>query len=118
MTVIRVRLCEQDRKTYGVDGDLLPDELTLDVDELLDLPAGELEALDRDLNMPIAAFIDGLRAWSLNMAQIRRVAAWLALRQHGRSVPYEEFQPRVLRGEFTRETDHPPAGTSEDSSEV
>lgn len=117
MTTIRVRLCEHDRNRYG-DEEPLPDELTVDVDALLDLPAGELEDLDRDLQMPVAAFADGLRTWSLNMAQLRRVAAWLALRQHGHSVPYGEFQPRLLRAEFVREAGHPPAGTSEGSSGV
>lgn len=116
MTIIRVRLCEYDRNRYG-DEEPLPEELTVDVDELLDLPAGELEALDRDLNMPIAAFVDGLRTWSLNLAQLRRVAAWLALRQHGTTVAYEEFQPRLMRAEMVREAGRPPAGTSEGSSE-
>lgn len=116
MTVIRVRLCDADRKQYGGDEEL-PEELTLDVDELLDLPAGELEAIDRELQMPIALFVDAMQARSFGMAQLRRVTAWLAVRREGRTVTYDDFQPKVLRATFTREAANPPAGPSEASSE-
>ncbi|MGX4657106.1 hypothetical protein ACWCHM_26155 [Micromonospora sp. SCSIO 07396] len=116
MTIIRVRLCEADREQYG-GGEPLPEELTVDVEQLLDLPASELEALDRDLTMPIAVFVDAMESWTLNVSQLRRVAAWLAVRNAGRTVPYAEFEPRLLRAEFSREaTSNPPAGPSEGSS--
>lgn len=119
MTIIRVRLCETDRKEYGVDGELLPEQLSVSVDELLDLPAGEVEQLDRDLGMPIALFVDAMQSWSLGVAQLRRVMAWLAVRQSGRTVAYGDFQPKILRARFTREAaDNPPAGPSGVSSEA
>lgn len=118
MTLIRVRLCAEDRKEYGGDAGPLPEELTLDVEALKDLTAGELEDVDRALGLPLAAFVQPLETWGLGPAQLRRVASWLAARQAGITIEFEEWQPRLLRAELTREASAvPPAGTSERSSE-
>ena len=119
MTIVRVRLGDTDRKEYGVDGDLLPEVCTLDVERLKDMTAAELEAVDRVLDAPLALFIDPMERWDLRAAQVGRVVAWLAARESGCPTPFADFQPRLLRAVFEREVpaDNPPAGTSESSSE-
>ncbi|MFE7868849.1 hypothetical protein ACFUYE_00655 [Micromonospora humida] len=120
MTTIRVRLCETDRVDYGTDGESLPEVLTVDLEALKDLTASELEGIDRALNTPLALFLEPLERWDLRTAQVGRVAAWLAIHQHGSGVSFDDFQPRLLRARFDREVqaDNPPAGPSEYSSEA
>ena len=122
MTIIRVRLCELDRKEHGVDGELLPEELTVDLEALKDLPAGDLEAIDLAIGVPLVAFLRPLETGQLSSAQVRWVAAWLAVREAtGRTEAMKDFQPRLLRATFAREVDEqlPPAtGASETSSEA
>ncbi|MFI2577696.1 hypothetical protein ACH5AJ_36485 [Streptomyces rochei] len=119
MTIIRVRLCETDRVDYGIDGEPLPDVLTVDLEALKDITAAELEGLDRALNTPLALFLEPLERWDLRTAQVGRVAAWLAVHQYGSKVPFDDFQPRLLRARFDREVQaDPPAGPSEYSSEA
>ncbi|OKI47309.1 hypothetical protein [Micromonospora sp. CB01531] len=119
MTIIRVRLCEADRKEYGIDGEPLPEEMTLDVEGLVDLRARELVALDRALGMPVKLFFEPLLTWSLNVAEVAQVAAFLAAHQAGSPVKFDDFDPRLGRAELVREaSDAPLAGASERSSEA
>lgn len=112
MAVVRIRLCDADRERYDVG------DLELDVEALKDLTGEELEVLEREMSMPIAPFVEVFEAGPLSPAWVRRVAAWLAVRLAGGEQSWDEFTPKVLRGEFDRETiPGPPAGPSEGSSE-
>jgi hypothetical protein len=117
MTIIRVRLCETDRKEYGVDGELLPEELTLDVEALKDLRAKELVALDLAIGTPVKLFLQPMQTWSLDAAQLCLTVAFLAVHLAGSPVQFADFDPRLGRAEFVREAiDGPPDGTSASSS--
>lgn len=118
MTIIRVRLCEADRKEYGISGEPLPEEMTLDVEGLKDLRAKELVALDRALGLPVKLFIGPMQSMALDVAELAYVVAFLVVHQAGSLVPAAEFDPRLNRAEFAREAmGNPPDGTSEPSSE-
>lgn len=113
MTLIRIRLGDTDRQRYEVD-----EHLVLDVEALKDMGADELETLERTSGLPIAPFLPMLEGRLTEIAQPRRVAVWLALRQAGRDVPWEECTPQLLRAEFVQEFDTDPlVGPSESSSE-
>jgi len=119
VTIIRVRLCETDRKEYGVDGDPLPEEMTLDVEGLKDLRARELVALDRALGLPVKLFVGPMQSMALDVAEVAHVVAFLVVHQAGSPVKFTDFDPRLNRAEFVREAmDNPPGGTSEPSSEA
>jgi hypothetical protein len=117
MAVVRIRLCEADRRRWGGDEEL-PEELLLDTEALRDVEAGELIEWERETDLPLAMFVPSFEAGSLAPAQFRLVAIWLALRMAGHAVAWAGFAPRVFRAEFTHEVSAgPPAGPSELSSE-
>lgn len=118
MTIIRVRLDDEDRKRYGGDGEPLPDELVLDTEKLKDLTAGELDALEREMDSALVGLLTVIEPRLSQLSMFRRAAAYLAVRQAGHQVTYDDFQPRLLRATFVQEEEQrPPAGPSESSSE-
>lgn len=119
MTIIRVRLDADDCKRYGGEGGPLPDELVLDVEQIKDLPAGELDEVEREMDVALAAVVPQMEGSLPRASFVRRVVAYLAVRQAGGRPSWEDFQPRLLRAHFTQEEiPRPPAGPSEGSSEV
>ncbi len=118
MTTIRVRLDDEDRKRYG-DGDPLPEQLVFDTEKLKDLPFAELYELEREMDLAIASVTPLFEAPLSKQAIVRQVVAYLAVRQAGQKVTFEDFQPRLLRAEFVHEEAEagPPAGPSGGSSE-
>lgn len=119
MTIVRVRLADEDRKQYGGDEGLLPAELVFDVEWLKDLPAGELDELEREMDLALASLLPQVEDKMPRAAFARRAVAFLAVRQAGNRVSYDDFQPRLLRAEFVQEdTGNPPAGPSGVSSEA
>lgn len=117
MTIIRVRLDGEDRKRYGGD-EPLAEWLVLDTEQLKDMQAGELSDLEREMDVVLASVLPAIEPQLASPAIIRRVAAYLAVRQAGHTLAWDDFQPRLLRAEFVQEDDaNPPAGPSEVSSE-
>ena len=117
MTAILVRLDVEDRKRYGGD-EPLPERLVCDTEWLKDLPAGELDELERETDLVFASLVPVIEGQVPRASVIRRAVAWLAVRQAGHHPTWAEFQPRLLRAEFTQEDDaNPPAGPSGVSSE-
>lgn len=114
MAVIKVRLCDLDREEYGG-----PEELTVDVEALKDLRAGEHESIDGATNMALSMFIPLLEDGPLKIAHVGRLAAWLGLRNAGIDVDYKKFDPRLMRATVERvgDDERPPAiGSSTSSS--
>lgn len=112
MTIIRVRLCDSDREQYGVDADL-----TVDTETLKDLTADELVAIEEEMELPLAVFVEQFESGPLSVSRTRQVAAWLAVKQAGVDVRYGGFKPRLLRAVIEREATLPNGGASESSSE-
>ncbi|MFG1776612.1 hypothetical protein ACGFIG_09305 [Micromonospora sp. NPDC049048] len=118
MTIIRVRLDDEDRKQYGAE-EPLPEELVLDLEALKDMPAGDLDALERDMDLALIGLLGYLEPRLSPLMFARRAAVFLAARAAGCSTRYGEFQPRLLRATFVQEdAARPPAGPSGDSSEA
>lgn len=118
MTIIRVRLDGEDRKRYGGD-EPLPEQLVLDVEALKDLTAGELDEIEREMDLALAGLLKVIEPQLSSVSRFRRAVAYLALRQSGHKVSFDDFDPRLLRAEFVQEDDaNPPAGPSEGSSEA
>ncbi len=100
MAVLRIRLCETDRDSYGG-----PEWVVLDTDALLDLPASELEQIEMTIGSALAPYLafveraDARQARAM-LARMRRVCVWLARRQAGLVDEWDKFDPRVLRAGF------------------
>ncbi|MEW2442784.1 hypothetical protein [Micromonospora marina] len=121
MTIIRVRLDGEDRKRYGGPDAPLPEELVLDTEWLKDLAAGELDAIERETDLSLAGLLTVIEPRLSTLSAFRRAVAWLAARNSGHPLPYDGFQPRLLRAQFVQEEvaeAGPPAGPSERSSEA
>lgn len=118
MTIIQVRLDDEDRKRYGGD-EPLPEQLALDTEWLKDLPVGDLDEIERETNLFLVSLLGLLEQDGLPRSMsVRRGIAYLAVRQAGRRPGWDDFQPRLLRAEFAQEGEAvPPAGPSESSSE-
>lgn len=117
MTTILVRLDVEDRKRYGGD-EPLPERLVFDVEWLKDLPAGELDEIERETDLILASLVPVVESQIPRPSVLRRAVAFLAVRQAGHHPTWVDFQPRLLRAEFAQEDDaNPPAGPSEVSSE-
>jgi hypothetical protein len=115
MTTIRVLLCAEDRDRYKVG------ELLFDSEKLKDMTAEDLVQFERDSDVAVASLLPLVDPRLSVVAIARRSAAFLALRQGGHDVRWDDFQPKLLRAEFEQvEAAHtdPPAGSSESSSEV
>jgi hypothetical protein len=110
---IRIHLGGADQQRFGVHG------LALDLEALKDLEYEAYQAIEIDMKMPIALFLPVLEAGSLELAQVKRVAVFLALRQADNAIAWDDCTPRPGRTELEREADPagPPAGPSEHSSE-
>lgn len=117
MTIIRVQLDDEDRKRYGSD-EPLPEDLAFDTEWLKDLPAGQLDTIERETGLYLAALLPLVEGNRIEpISAIRRAVAYLAVRQAGHHPQWENFQPRLLRATFTQEDDaNPPDGPSESSS--
>lgn len=112
LSLLRIRLCEADRDTYGCG-----EEITLDFEALKDLTADELEEIDQELEYAVAVLLPLIEQGS-ELTRMRRCAVWLALRQAGSPVDYAKCNPQILRTRFEMETQPgPPDGPSEPSSE-
>lgn len=108
MTTIKVDLCAGDKAEYGV-GD---QDLSVDVESLKDMRASENSAIDQEIGMALSLFIPMLEEGVIQVAHCGRVTAWLALRNAGIDVKWNDFDPRLNRATFTVERDEqrPPAG--------
>lgn len=115
MTTIRVQLCAEDRDRYEVG------DLTFDSELLKDMTADELVRFERESDVAVASILPLVEPTVSALAIARRACAFLALRQGGRDVRWDDFQPKLLRATFEQievaRTD-PPAGSSESSSET
>lgn len=118
MTVIKIRLCNGDVAEYGA-----PEELTLDVESVKDMRASEQAAIDQEIGMALSMFVNLMEDGVVSVAHVGRVAGWLALRNAGINLPWNDFDPRLGRATITVERDEqrPPAGgpsqpSSEDSA--
>ncbi|MFG3702380.1 hypothetical protein ACGF5C_31535 [Micromonospora sp. NPDC047620] len=119
MTIIRVCLDDTDRKQYGGDDGPLPAELVLDTEALKDMGAGDLDAVEREMDLAVAGLLTVIEPRLSGLSFARRAVAYLAVRMAGHAVSFAEFQPKLLRATFTQEdAGRPPAGPSEVSSEA
>ncbi len=115
MTTIRVLLCAEDQDRYQVG------ELLLDIERLKDMPADELVTFEQESDAALASLLPLIEPTVSKLAIARRAAAFLAVRQAGHDVRWDDFQPRLLRAEFEPlevPRADPPAGSSEFSSEA
>ena len=108
----RIALCDEDRARFGCG-----EQLTLDLEAVKDLDGDDLDEIDRAIRLPLAAFLPYLEDPVVKVAQVRRVAVWLALRLAGTSVDWEKCTPKLLRATFVWEAPSgPPDGPSGSSS--
>ncbi|MFE9192061.1 hypothetical protein ACFYL6_20895 [Micromonospora sp. NPDC007208] len=115
MTTIRVLLCAEDQTRYEVG------ELLLDTEQLKDMRADELVKFEQESDAALASLLPLIEPTVSKLAIARRSAAFLAMRQSGYDVRWDEFQPKLLRAEFEQvevPRADPPAGSSESSSEA
>lgn len=88
----KLSLHEQDRDRYGGPEWLEFNDATID-----DAPADELERLESELLPHGVSLVQALAEWRHNLsARSVRVVLWLALRQSGVTVAYDEFTPKVM----------------------
>lgn len=76
MTVLEIRLSDEDRKRYEAD-----EWISLDVDRVLDTPAGMLKRWEQETNYPIERAIDQVGGGLPAVAT--QILVWLARKQDG-----------------------------------
>ncbi len=118
MTIIRVRLDDEDRKEYG-GGEPLPAELVLDTESFKDMRGRELTAIEVEMDVQLRSFLPLLGVpRSRQAGPVEHRVAYLAARLAQPALKWDDFDPRLHRAVFVWEDDaNPPAGTSESSSE-
>lgn len=96
--MLRLRMCDEDREKFGG-----PQWLQFDADQLLDTPCDQLAAIETETGIVLALAVD-----NPNLTSARRLWLWLALKHAGVQLAWADFQPKVLRSDFTSGDADPP----------